>query len=156
MMNSISQMLARNYSSVSNVVFFEPSTSVSISVLVVSLQRVLCYLPTPSLVLFHCWMKSLIDSVSEHMIKVALSLTSCPCITATVELVLMVILTLLLSAAKGGLPGLALETVNIQKVLIENLRAACSITNNRVLPCTTLLYYTCRYFLYLQLHFCNN
>ena len=53
----------------------------------------------------------------------------------------MVILTLLESTAKGGPPGLALETVNIQKVRVK-------ILDNYVLPCTTPLHYVHHYFLY--------
>ena len=41
---------------------------------------------------------------------------SCPRIASTLEPLPMVILTLLPSAAKDGPPGLALETVDIQKV----------------------------------------
>ena len=50
------------------------------------------------------------------IIQLARSLTSCPRIASTLEPLPMVILTLLPSAVKGGPPGLALETVDIQKV----------------------------------------
>ena len=50
------------------------------------------------------------------MIQLALSLTSSPRNTSALELLLMVILTLLPSAAIDGSPGLALETVDIQMV----------------------------------------
>ena len=80
------------------------------------LQHALYCLPIPPIVLLHCWVRNSIANASECMIRLAISLTSCRCIASTLEPLLMVILTLLLSSAKGGPPGLALETVDIQKV----------------------------------------
>lgn len=101
--NSISQLLAIIYSSVSNVVFSSEPTACPVVCTYSTIG------PSPSLY-------EELDSVSEHMIKVALSLTSCPRIASTVELVLMAIFNLLLFIVKGGLAALVLETVNIHNV----------------------------------------
>ena len=68
-------------------------------------------LPTPpfvSIYLLHCWM---VAGVPEHIIWLVLSLTNCLHITSTLEQ-----LHFLWPAAKGGPPGLALETINSTKI----------------------------------------
>ena len=60
----------------------------------------LLYLSIPPFVFLRCWMRnSIYLSVSECIIQLARSLTSCPRIASTLELLPMVILTLLPSAA---------------------------------------------------------
>ena len=97
-------MLTILYSSVSNVVL--------VCNVVASLQSVPYCLPSPSFVLFHCWMRNLIASVSERMIQLAVSLTS---IASALEQLPLTLVT------KGGPPGLAVETVDIQKVQVKIL-----------------------------------
>ena len=105
----------RLFKGVYNIVFLSLVSYVGISVLVVSLQSVPYCVPTPLFVLLHCWMRNSVASVSERMIQLALSLTSSPYIASDLEPLPMVILALRLfpSAAIGGPPGLALETVDI-------------------------------------------
>ena len=119
-------MLAIVYSKCIQCCIFE-YTYPGVDVLLVSLQRVLHCLPTPSFILLWCWMTNSTDSVSECMIKLALSLISSPHIASTL-MPLVVILTLLPSTAKGGPPGLVLETVDIQKVQ----KLSCSLLDNHL------------------------
>ena len=100
---------------------FEFSIYVGFDVLIVSLQSVSYCLPTPLVVLLHCWMRNSIASVSERMIQLAVSFTSSPCITSDLEPLPMVIFTLLPSAEIGGPLVLALETVDILNVRAKNL-----------------------------------
>ena len=78
---------------------FESSIYNSIDVLInLHVHSVQYRLPTLSFVLLHCWMRNSIARVSEHMIQLALSLTSSPRIASDLELLPMVILTFLPSA----------------------------------------------------------
>ena len=79
------------------------------------------------------------------MIQLVLSLTSFPHIALALEPLPMVhvILTLLLSVAKGGPPGLALETVNIQKaraeILAQHAQKSPTPEHYIITPCASLL-----------------
>lgn len=84
---------------------FGSSAYVGINVLLVNLQCVLCYLPTPPFVL-RCQMSNLIGNASEHMIQLTLMLTSYTRIAYVHKLLQMVILTLLPSVKKDCPPSL--------------------------------------------------
>ena len=105
---------------------FESGIYVGVDVLVVSLQSVPYCLRTLPFVLLLCWMRNSIASASEYiMIQLALSFTSFPRITSTLELLPMVILILLLSAVKGGPPNL---NSRLSENSSENLSTTCSNT----------------------------
>ena len=85
------------------------SHMVGIDVLVVSLQNVPCCVLTLLFVLLHRWMRNSIACVPVGALTHQR-------ISSDLELLPMVILTLLLSHEIGGPLGLALETVDIQKI----------------------------------------
>ena len=104
------------------------------------------YLPMLPFIFLGCWTRNFIaQCISECMIQLALSLTICPCIASTPELLLMVILTLSLSTVKGDPPCLALETVNI-----HNVRSKILAQHTRTLHCYTMCSITsCTHFDYI-------
>ena len=108
---------------------FKSGTYVDIDVPIVGLQHIPYCLPSPPFVLLHCWMMNSIAQCIQVYDPVGAFTHQLPMHCFLREPLLMVILTLSPSTAKGGLPGLAHSRNNQQpESLIENLSAACLIT----------------------------